>query len=57
MEDEKFLTIKELQEALQISERTVYNWIEWGMPCFKVKQVIRFRLSEVVKWSEKRNNK
>lgn len=50
MLDEKLITTKELQDLLGVSRRTIYRWIEKGLPKIKVENTLRFSKPEVEKW-------
>ena len=59
---ERLLKIREVSELLQISPKTIYNWVHYGyIPYFKVygqrgttKAAIRFRQSEIEQWLKRR---
>ena len=54
MED-KLLTIDELSDKLQVSKATLYRWAATGyMPCLKLGGSLRFRMTSVQKWLQKR---
>jgi len=48
---ETYLTIEELAEHLKVAEQTIRRWVlNREIPFYKIKKVIRFRLSEIEKW-------
>ena len=59
---ERLMKIKEVSELLQISPKTIYNWVHYGyIPHFKVygqrgttKTAIRFRQSDIEQWLKRR---
>lgn len=51
------LTVKQLQEELSISRASVYNYINDGMPHFKVGDRLRFDRDEVIQWFKDRSKK
>ncbi len=55
---EKFITIDQLSELIQMSKSTIYHWTHIGfIPYYKFPKGIRFRLSEVENWIKKRRRK
>lgn len=54
---EKLLTVKQLANELSVTTRTVYNWINDGMPSIKVGYHNRFDIDVVMKWFEEQNKK
>jgi len=55
---EKLLTISQLSELLQISCRTIYDWTHTGfIPHYKFPKGVRFKLSEVERWLERRKKR
>ena len=51
---EKFVSIKEASEFLDVKEATIYSWRYRGqVPCYKVRGRLLFRLSELNKFAEK----
>jgi len=46
----KYLTMKQLCELLQITDRTVFNYIKKGMPAYKFGREWRFLEEEIDKW-------
>ena len=45
---EKFISIKEASEFLDVKESTLYFWRHKGMiPCYKVRGRLLFRISEL----------
>lgn len=55
---DKLLTIKDLSEWLQISPKTIYNWVHLEyIPCIKFKHAVRFNKETIVAWlNKKRRN-
>ncbi len=54
------LTIRQVAEYLQVTERTIYNLVWAGeLPAFKVGNTWRFKKEDIDKWIEanKRNNR
>ncbi|MDP2654339.1 MAG: helix-turn-helix domain-containing protein [Candidatus Omnitrophota bacterium] len=56
---EKLLKVSEVSEMLQVSPKTVYNWVCYGyIPHFKVNSsrgnggALRFRQSDLEQWLE-----
>lgn len=50
--ENKLLTTKQLADALQICEVTLWRWRKRGMPFKKIgSKVYRYDLEEVKKWS------
>jgi excisionase family DNA binding protein len=55
---EKLMTVKDLSEWLQVSPRTVYDWVHVGfIPHYKLSKGVRFKPSEVESWLKKRHRK
>jgi len=55
---EKLLTIQQLGDILQVSKRTIYDWVHAGfIPCYKFPKGVRFRDTEVEKWLKRRKKK
>lgn len=52
---ENLLTVDQLSEYLQISKRTVYDWVHVGyVPCYKFPKGVRFKVIDVERWLKKR---
>jgi len=49
----EYLTINEIAEKFGVHYQTVRNWVTQGMPCYKNKSFIKFKLSEVEEWLKK----
>ncbi len=50
---ETYLTVEELAAYLKINKQTIRRWVSMGeVPFRKVKNSVRFRLSEIEKWVE-----
>lgn len=55
MQKKDILTIKEVAEHLQVSERTVSDWAQKGeIPCGKLGNSWRFKRIEVERWLDKK---
>ena len=55
---EKYLTVKELSDLIQISPRTLYEWTHIGfIPHYKLPRGVRFKIAEVEKWMEGRRRR
>ena len=51
---EKYLTVGEIAKYLSFAEKTIYKWVlNEEIPYIKIKQTIRFRLSDIECWLEK----
>lgn len=46
----KYLAMKQICDLLQVTERTIYNYIKDGMPAYKMGRDWRFIESEVDGW-------
>lgn len=53
----ELLTVKQLADELSVTTRTVYNWINAGMPSVKVGYHNRFDIDVVMNWFEQQRNK
>lgn len=51
----ELLTVKQLANELSVTTRTVYNWINDGMPSVKVGYHNRFDIDAVMVWFERQN--
>lgn len=52
---EKLLTIKQLSALIQVSPKTIYQWIHIGfIPCYKLPKGVRFREQEICDWLKRR---
>lgn len=49
-------TIKDVMSEYKVSKRTVYNWIDQGLPFIKVGKLIRFEPSAVREWFLNQNS-
>ena len=49
----ELLTIKELTEKLHVTDRTIYNFRQEGMPVFSSKP-LRFDFEKVLEWLKDR---
>lgn len=49
---EKAINLKAVQKAFGVSDKTVRNWIDAGMPCEKTKKGYHFILSACIQWRE-----
>jgi len=55
---EKLITIKDLSEWLQVSKGAIYKWTHMGyIPHYKLSTKVRFKVSDIEKWLEKRKKK
>ena len=53
---ETYLTIEELAGHLKLAEQTIRRWVlNREIPFYKIKKVIRFRLSEIERWVDNRS--
>lgn len=52
---DKLMTVKDLMEYLQVSQRTVYNLREAGLPTIKIGNMVRYSKDEVDKWIKEQN--
>ncbi len=48
------LTVREVADILNVTERAVYGWIGDGMPCHTVDGQYRFNKSEILEWAHSR---
>jgi excisionase family DNA binding protein len=54
---QKLLTVEEIADYLQVKPSTIYQWTHQGfIPHVKLGNRVRFRLSQVDRWIEKREN-
>lgn len=53
----ELLTVKELTTVLKVSEKTVYNWVDKGMPIIKLGGLNRFDVDEVLSWHAEQQQK
>ena len=54
---QKLLTVEEIAEYLQVKPSTIYQWTHQGfIPHVKLGNRVRFRLSQVDRWIERREN-
>lgn len=54
---QKLLTVEEIAEYLQVRPSTIYQWTHQGfIPHVKLGNRVRFRLSQVDRWIERREN-
>lgn len=50
------LTTKELAESLSVSEKTIHDWKDNGMPYIRLGQrIIRYDFDKVIKWFKDKN--
>lgn len=55
---ERYVTVEQVAEHLSVSRSTVYQWVNAGfVPHYKVRTVVRFKLSEVENWMKRRKIK
>ena len=56
--NESVLTIKQIAEYLNVTERTIYNLLQRGeLPGFKVGMAWRFRIEDIDKWIQRNMKK
>lgn len=53
VKQDESLNLKALARAFGVSQVTVRNWIDRGVPCQKTGKGYHFNLSEVIQWREK----
>ncbi len=52
---QRLMTVEEIAEYLQVKPSTIYQWTHTGfIPHVKLGNRVRFRLSQVDRWVEKR---
>ena len=49
-DDTKLVKITDISEVFQVTDRTVKNWLNQGMPKYQVGKTIRFDIGEVKEW-------
>lgn len=49
---DKKLSLKAIKKAFGVTDKTIRNWIDKGMPCEKLSKVYQFDLSACIKWRE-----
>jgi len=55
---EQLLTVAEIAKYLHVSKSTVYDWTHVGfIPHYKLPRGVRFKLSDVDKWLDRRKVK
>ena len=55
---EKLLKVEQLSEIIQVSPSTIYHWAQADyIPHYKFPKVLRFKLSEVERWLNRRKTK
>lgn len=55
---ERLLKINDIADLLQVSRRTIYDWIHVGfIPHYRFPKGIRFREVEIERWLKKRLKK
>jgi excisionase family DNA binding protein len=53
MENQKFVTVKEVAACLMVSKKAIYQWAELRqIPSYKLNGCLRFKLNEVLEWAE-----
>jgi len=53
----KLLTPQEMADMLGVQKSTIYQWTHQGfIPHVKIKNLVRFKESVVIKWLEKKAN-
>ena len=53
----ELLNSLELGEYLKVTQQTIYNWRNKGMPTIKVGSQYRYNIEDVLKWLESRSVK
>ncbi|MBI4616367.1 MAG: PTS sugar transporter subunit IIA [Planctomycetes bacterium] len=49
------LTVREVAEVLNVSEKTIYRWIKQGsLPAYRVNEQYRFNRAEILEWATSR---
>ena len=48
---------KEVAEKMQVTTRTVENWLKQGLPYYMVGRVMRFEFEEVLAWFKNKSLK
>lgn len=57
-EYERYVGVKEVALYLDASEKTIYDWTSRGViPHYKIGKRLKFRLSQINRWAEKRFQK
>ena len=55
---DQILTIKQVAEYLQVTEKTIYTLVQEGsLPAFKVRGQWRFKREDIDKWIEENKKK
>jgi len=55
---ERLLKIGQVADLFQVSKRTIYGWPHAGfIPHYKFPKGVRFKLSEVERWLERRKKR
>ncbi len=55
---EKLLTIQQLSEQIETPIKTIYQWTHIGfIPHYKLPKSVRFKMSEIDQWLQKRRCK
>ena len=58
MAESEWLTVKEVMAEWKISRRTLYNWIEEGLPVTHLsKRAIRIKRGDLERYLEQRNRR
>lgn len=55
--DINLLTLEEVAEKFKVTSRTIYNWIDRGMPVMKIGGVIRFDTEEIRAWMKQKRTR
>lgn len=57
MENEAFLTDRQLAKTLQCSVPAIRLWNRQGMPCRRFGRLVRYRLEDVLRWFDERQQR
>lgn len=52
-----YVTTKEVAAYYKVTEQTVYNWRQEGLPYKKLGRAVRFDLDEIEQWFDNRHSK
>ena len=57
MEDEKYITTKELCVIFRVTRTTMLRWRNEGMPYYGKGKALRYKISEVEEWLREQTKK